>query len=278
MTRNQDIDALLRTLDAADPQRSTNAHRVRPDLQRILATDTGQEPQQQSAPSGVIDKTRSARRTGRPVRRFAIVGGMVAAATAGLIVLPSLSGGDLAFASWTPAPASMSEQDRAAAAADCRSSQKGTGGGMYAADVVSAQLAIAERRGVWTTVVLSGAGGFSVMCITDDFASLFTKGMIGSIGKPANQASPGPRELIATDLGTGSMSAGYISLAAGAAGSDIAEVSYVSRAHQKVKATVSQGRFALWLPGDELQDAASNGVEVEVTYRNGTKGTSHLTL
>jgi hypothetical protein len=45
-----------------------------------------------------------------------------------------------------------------------------------------------------------------------------------------------------------------------------------------VKATVAKGHFALWLPGNELKDAATNGVEVEVTYKDGTKGTRNLTL
>lgn len=74
------------------------------------------------------------------------------------------------------------------------------------------------------------------------------------------------------------MSAGELSLAAGTAGSDIFGVVYHSRTHGDVSATVSRGRFALWLPGDELKDASRNGVEVEVTYRGSRTGTSRLTL
>lgn len=94
----------------------------------------------------------------------------------------------------------------------------------------------------------------------------------------AGTAVPGPRELTATDLGTGTMSAGDISLAADAAGSDIVGVIYMSRTHEDVTATVSLGHFALWLPGDELRNASSDGVEVYVTYQDGTTGTSRLTL
>ena len=89
---------------------------------------------------------------------------------------------------------------------------------MYADEAEGAAVAVAERRGVWTTVVLAGEDGFSALCITDDAVHLFSNGMIGSVGKPADHTTPGPRELIATDLGTGSMDAGEISLAAGAAG------------------------------------------------------------
>jgi hypothetical protein len=74
------------------------------------------------------------------------------------------------------------------------------------------------------------------------------------------------------------MSAGDISLAAGTAGSDVVGVIYKSRTHDAVTATVSPGHFALWLPGDELRNASSDGVEVEVTYQDGTTETRRLTL
>lgn len=277
MTRNQDIDTLLRSLDAADHGGPFNSQRARTDLHRILCTDPAPGLSERPALT-IAGNDRRSRGTGRTSRRVAVVGGMVAVATAGMIILPSLSGGDPAFASWTSAPTGMTEEDRASAAAECRASKKDVGGGMYAADVGSADVAIAEWRGVWTTVVLAGKDGFSALCITDDVVSLFGRGMIGSVGKPAAYTVPGPRELTATALGTGTMSAGDISLAAGTAGSEIIGVIYKSRTHEDVTATVSRGHFALWLPGDELRNASSDGIEVEVTYRDGTTGTSRLTL
>ena len=102
--------------------------------------------------------------------------------------------------------------------------------------------------------------------------------MIGSIGTATDHAAPEPRELLATDLGVGTIDAGDISLAAGTAGSDVVSVVYHSRTRGDVTATVNQGHFALWFPGDELMDASSDGVEVEVTYRDATTATSRLTL
>jgi len=211
-------------------------------------------------------------------RRVALAGGMLAAVTAGLVVLPSLTGSDQAFASWTPAPHGMSVQESTDAAASCRQMQEDGAGAKYANELSSAEPAVAERRGVWTTVVLAGTDGFSALCITDDSTHLFAKDMIGSVGRPTDYAAPAPRALTATDLGVGTMNAGDLSLAAGTAGSDIVGVVYHSRTHGDVSATVSQGRFALWLPGDELKDSSSNGVAVEVTYRDGRTGTSRLTL
>lgn len=278
MTRNQDIDTLLRTMDAADHGGSADSQRARTDFQRIISTDPAPTRSGHADASTVVDVGRQPGNTRPTVRRVAWVGGMVAVATAGLLLLPPMSGGDPAFATWTAAPAGMSETDRARAADQCRVHQKDVGGGMYADDAEGAAVAVAERRGVWTTVVLAGEDGFSALCITDDAVHLFSKGMIGSVGKPAGYTTPGPRELMATDLGSGSMGAGEISLAAGAAGADIVGVIYKSQTREDVTATVSQGRFALWLPGDELQDASRTGVEVEVTYRDGTTGTSRLSF
>lgn len=277
MTRIHDINTALRSLDAADHHVAAGNVRARTDLQSILATDPSPDPLQRPwSPSA--DRVGRPRRAARITRRVALAGGMLAVVTAGLVALPSLTGGDQAFASWTPAPQGMSAHESSDAAASCRQMQEDGAGANYADDLSRAEPVIAERRGVWTTVVLAGTDGFSAMCITDDSTHLFAKDMIGSVGTPTGYAAPGPRDLTATDLGVGTMSAGDLSLAAGTAGSDIVGVVYHSRTHGDVSATVSQGRFALWLPGDELKDASSNGVEVEVTYRDGRTGTSRLTL
>ncbi len=275
MTRHPDVDTLLRSLDAADHQGAAGSPRARADLHRILSTNPAAADLHHPAPAPAAGRGRA---PGKPVRRVAILGALVAAATAGLVILPALSGGDPAFATWTAAPAGMSAQDSAGAVADCRASNKRVGDGMYAGDVDAAAVAIAERRGVWTTVVLAGQDGFSALCITDNAMNLFGRGMIGSVGKPAGYVAPGARELAAVALGTGTMSAGDISMVAGSAGADIVGVSYKSRTREDVTATVSHGQFALWLPGDELRNASSDGVEVQVTYRDGTKGTTRLTL
>lgn len=280
MTRTHDINAALRSLDPADQDVDPANARARTDLNVILATDPTPDPLQQPwAPSTGVGRPR---RLARTTRRVALAGGLAAAVTAGIVALPSLTGGDEAFATWTAAPAGMSAQQRAEAAADCRENLEdvaGSGAGAeYADDLNSAEPVIAERRGVWTTVVLAGTDGFSAMCITDDSARLFASAMIGSIGTPTGYAPPGPRDLVTRDLGVGTMSAGDISLVAGTAGSDVVSVVYHSRAHGDVTATVNQGHFALWFPGDELMDAASNGVEVEVTYRDGTTDTRRLSF
>lgn len=271
-----DIDTALRSLDAAAEHVDAGSARARTDLLGILVTSSSPDPLQQpwSSPADLVARPRSAART---TRRVALAGGVLAAVTAGVVLLPSPTGRDQAFASWTPAPQGMSAGESADAAASCRRTME-DGPGEYGDDLSSAEPAIAERRGVWTTVVLVGTDGFSALCVTDDSTHLFAKDLIGSIGKPTSYTAPGPRALTARDLGVGTMDAGDISLAAGTAGSDIVGVLYHSRTRGDVSATVSRGQFALWLPGDELKDASSNGVEVEVTYRDGSTGTNRLTF
>ncbi|NJC23266.1 hypothetical protein BJ994_002342 [Arthrobacter pigmenti] len=263
--RDDDIDASLRTLDAADRSiRPVRANRASADLERILRAN----------PSGPAIEPSRRSKVGR---RVALAGGVIAAATAAAVTLPSLNGGDQAFASWTASPVVIEEQEAAKAAEECRDSHGEVAGGQFEDDARGAQIAIAERRGVWTTVVLTGPDGFSAMCVTDDSASLFGKSMIGSVGKPDTYAAPNSRELRAISLGTGTMSGGSISLAAGEAGSDVVGVTYRSPAVGDVQATVARGHFALWLPGDELQHA-SDGLDVVVTYRDGSTGLSKLHL
>ena len=277
MTSNRDISTVLKTLDPASRPVETSSPRARADLQRILEADPSAGQPRQPQSSGFGPRTRPSKAT-RNVRRVVLAGGVLAV-TAGAVALPAVTGGDSAFASWTRVPQGMSASERADAAASCREQQQGGAGAGYVDQLDRAQPAIAERRGVWTTVILAGGHGFSAMCVTDDSSRLFAKDMIGSVGTASPNVTPGPRDLIAMSLGSGAMSAGDISLAAGPAGRDIIGVVYRSRTHGNVDATVSGGYFALWFPGDELKNASSSSpVEVEVTYRDGSTGTSRLSL
>jgi len=145
MTRTRDFDPLLRSLDAADPHGPADPRRASADLHRILATDPTQAPSQPPAVAPTTRPRRLPGRTTRPHRRVAVLGGLVAAVTAGFVILPALSGGDPAFATWTAAPVGMTAQDQAGAAAECRASKKHVGDGMYAGDIDAASVAIAER-------------------------------------------------------------------------------------------------------------------------------------
>lgn len=264
-TRIHDVEATLRTLDAGTHDHGNDddhaSDRARADLERILATDPD--------PRGAVVPLPA---RPAPRRRLILAAGLVAAATAALLVLPSpFGGGEAAYATWTATPTGLSAAAAAQAGEDCRDSYDSAAENEYP-QFENASVAIAERRGDFTTVVLAGEDGFSALCITAD-----SDGTIGSYGV-ANGTMPGPRELRATSLGTGTLTpAGDLSMAEGFAGEDVTGVLYRSTTHGDVTATVNAGHFALWFPGDELVDAA-HGVDVEVTYRDGSQASVTLSI
>lgn len=275
MTRSSDLDGALRSLDAADARPDPGGPRALADLQTILSFDPPPGPQRPS--TGTAARSgRSRLRSGRPARRLALAGATLIAATAAVLVLPPASGGDTAFASWTPAPDAVPTSERSEAADECRRAHQD---GDDAARLRSAEPVIAERRGVWTTVVLAGPDGSSAMCVTDESRPFYDQGMIGHSSPAAvGSVAPGPRELIAHALGSGIVDDEPLSLAAGTAGSDVVAIAYLSPTHGAVTASVSQGHFALWLPGTELEGASSAGVELRVTYRDGSTSSSRLSF
>lgn len=204
--------------------------------------------------------------------------GLLAALTVGMVVVPSVTGGDEAFASWTSNGEGLDAPNTAAAANSCRSSQAEAVRGEAADNLAKTTPVLAERRGVWTTVVLGGADGFTAMCITDESSGLFTRDMIGSVGTATGDVEPDRREVIATSLGSGTMKAGDLSLVAGTAGAEVIEIVYRSDSHGDITATISRGHFAFWWPGDELLDVGSKGIQVEVTYRDGSTRAARLHL
>lgn len=259
-----DLIPTLRQLDRADRAIDPDSPRARADLARILSTE--RELTSPSAP-----------RPRRTTRRILIAAAAVAVVTAGVVALPSVVGGDQAFATWTPVARGLSPAERTDAVDSCRTSQLDGPGKEYADQVKGADGSIVEGRGVWTSVLLTGDDGFSALCVTDSSRRLFDD-WIGSIGAAPASSSAGSRQISATDLGTGSMGAGDISLAAGVVGSEVTGVTYTSPDGVKVRATVANEHFLFWLPGDALMDAASDGVEVTLTYRDGTTGRAELRL
>lgn len=255
------LDSTLRTLDPADRHIDPLRGRAAEDVEAILAVGTG--------PATAAPPRR------RPLRRLAVAGAAAAALALGIVAIPALStDDDGAFATWAAVPESLPAPERPGAAEDCREGYR-DGPGDYSAYLDEASVAVAERRGAWVTVVLSGDDGFTATCITDDDAGLFSGGMIGSIGTSVDMPS-GARDLWPTSMGLGVVSGDDLSMITGFAGADVTGVTYASEEHGDVVATVSQERFALWMPGDELRDAPRDGVDVEVGYADGTTETVRL--
>jgi hypothetical protein len=269
MKTNHDIDTLIRSMDAARLSAAPDLSRSQKDLEQILSSHP-------IAPAPTEHK----KTTPRPSRRWRTLalGAVALAATAGFLVVPALSGGDPAFATWTAAPGELIGTERDSAVSDCIRSSQGVGSGMYAKDLEAAEVAIAEKRGVWTTVVIAGANGFEATCTTDSTAPWFKKGSFGSVGNSGNGQPLPPRGVRATQLGTGVISNNPLSMASGQVGTDVAAIAYTSASGEQIKATVSKGQFAFWFPGSELTTSSDQAVPIEVTYNDNTTTTQYLSL
>lgn len=274
MKNSRNIDTLLRSMDAAGQSGAPNPGRSQSDLEQILrsrptSADRGAGP--------VEDKKSTTYPSGRRRRTFAL-GAVAFAATVGFLVVPALSGGDPAFATWTAAPGALIGAERDSAVSDCIRSTKGVGDGMFTNDLEAAEVAIAEKRGAWTTVVLAASGGFEATCTTDTTAPWFKKGSIGSVGKPGDGQPLSSREVRATQLGTGVIANNPLSMASGKVGADVAAIAYTAAAGERITATVSKGQFAFWFPGTELTNSSDQPVPVEVTYTDNTTEIRYLSL
>ncbi|MGF6835781.1 hypothetical protein QF015_003979 [Paenarthrobacter sp. TE4293] len=274
MKNSRNIDILLRSMDAAERNTAPDARRSQNDLELILRS----HPTSVGSGAGPMGYTTTTSRPSRRRRRTLALGAVAMATTAGFFIVPALSGGDPAFATWTAAPGTLIGTERDSAVSDCVRSSKGVGDGMFASDVAAAEVAIAEKRGSWTTVVLSGVDGFEATCTTDTTALWFKRGSIGSVGKPGKGQLLAPRGVRATQLGTGVIADNPLSMASGQVGTDVVAVAYTATTGDRITATVSKGHFAFWFPGTELTNSSDQPVPVEVTYIDNTIETRYLSL
>jgi hypothetical protein len=271
MKNHQNIDALVRSMDAAEQSSAPDGHRSQNDLEQILRS------RPTSLAGGRVEDGTATPRPSRRRRTLAL-GAVALAATAGFLVVPALSGGDPAFATWTATPGELIGLERDRAVSECIRSSKGVGDGMYSHDLADAEVAIAERRGAWTTVVLTGGEGFEATCTADATAPWFKKGSIGSVGKSGHGKELTARAVKATQLGTGVISDNPLSMASGQVGPDVAAITYTRATGERIKATVSKGQFAFWFPGPELTNSSDQAVPIDVTYNDHTTETRYLSL
>jgi hypothetical protein len=250
----------LKTLDPAATDIDLHTARARATLERILAAD----PARAARP----------RRTGRKLVRVAVVTSAAAVAAVAVFV-PRSSGpvpnGDLAYATWTAQPGSLSARERGDAVDQCRKSLKGMG---QDEQINRAGTAMVERRGDWALVILTGHDQFAASCMTN--VNPRNRQGYGSIDGPG-RAPVAARQLSPSSMGTsGGGDFGYLTSAVGRAGLDVVGMTYTSPTRGQVEASVQNGYFAFWVPGNEFDGLEP--VPVRVTYRDGTTAAAQLKL
>ncbi|RHW24126.1 hypothetical protein D0Z08_25725 [Nocardioides immobilis] len=231
------ITAALRHLDGAPRTDLTEAERERADatLARIVATPTD-EP----IP---VEPNRPHRRRGRLLVTVGLAG---AAAVAGVAIPGLLLDGGEAYGSWTPTPEPLSDPAAAEAATTCRSTLGAPDGG---------RVAIAERRGEWTYVLLAGPGIEAVCLMPDDSVGHTIadgEDFFGSYTPdPAAPPTLVSDRIDETTSQDGSTDEGWFTRTEGYVGSDVTGVTVHTSSGLDIEASVVGNRFAAWWPSTE---------------------------
>lgn len=240
MTRTDDT---LRALDPAGATTLTAAERERAEatLTRILATP--------SRPTSATGARRHRPRTARVLVAAALV-------LAAVVAVPALWRGGPAFASWSPTPTTLSPAAAAEAATTCRAGME--------VDVDLPRVAVSERRGGWTYVLLTGDGGEAACLLPDDavgtdVARLRENGFFGSAtADPPAPPATGRDGLVETESAVGSVrlpgrgwfgtARGWFTWTSGYAGADVTAVTVHPPVGPAVEASLVDGRFSAWWP------------------------------
>lgn len=262
---NTDTTTRLRRLDAAPDTGLTETERLRADagLARILASDVAASP--------------SVAALRRPrVTRWVAIPVAAAAAAAAFVVLPGLQQSPNAYASWTPEPDTLADADRSVVDEACRSKDL---------DLVRPDLALAERRGDWVALLYLDrapvespemvAGCVAFLPPGGDRAEDLSLGRAGGGG-----FLPGPDEITEGAIfqyggNTGTLwepARPLMSLTHGLVGDDVAAVTIRLADGQTVEATVTDGTYVVWWPGEAFDPASvgapsgEGGPEPSFTY------------
>jgi hypothetical protein len=196
-----------------------------------------------------------------------------AAALAGaVIVLPGGIGGGQAYASWTPAPTSLTDAEIALIGPECRDElAKGR-----LLDLEQARLVLAERRGEYAALLYRTENPeISGSCLAhnvpgSDEVDDVVWGVGGGSG-PADLAPPrGYTQGTIADFRNASITDGAV-------GAGVTGVTIHAR-ELTVEASVANGRYVAWWPGpafDDVEQPSGNAdpglfITYDLTLRDGT--------
>jgi hypothetical protein len=226
------ITAALRHLDPAPRTDLTEAELERADaaFARIIAT-----PSDEPVP---IEPDRPHRRRGR----LLVTVGLAGAAGAAIPVL--LLGGGTAYGSWTPTPEPLTDVAAAKAATTCRA--------VLGVPEQGERVAVAERRGEWTYVLLAGPGTEAICLMPDDLVGQEPAAREDFFGSydPDRAAPPtlDPDRITETTSMQGSTDEGWFIWSEGYVGSDVTGVTVHTSSGLDIEASVAGNRFAAWWP------------------------------
>lgn len=257
----------LRSLDPAPPTALTDAEirHAAAERARIIATP-------------VVDPART--RTPRPYRRLVAVAGTVAALA---VLVPFALGGTLAFASWTAVPSPLAGIAAEEAATACLRKLEPDPTGTETTPLPDMDLVIAEQRGDWVTIILSGSGA-EASCLMPADTEPADDRIFASLDLDAPEPPMPDRDGLtetfsiggAVDvpnrigLGTVTDWYGWVS---GYVGEDVIGVTVHSPAGTDSEASLSGGRYSAWWPAGLARGdnpGVGGGWSYTVTLTDGT--------
>lgn len=229
------INAALSDLDPAPGTDLTEAELERADatFARIVAT-----PSHEPAP---VEPDRPHRRRSRLLVTVGLVG-------AAVVAIPGLLlGGGNAYGSWTPTPEPLTDEAAAKAATTCRAALGEPDRGE--------RVAVAERRGGWTYVLLAGPETEAVCLMPDDSVGQNIpegEDFFGSYDMdPPSPPTLAPDRIDETTSQEGSTDEGWFIRSEGYVGSDVTGVTVHTSSGLDIEASVAGNRFAAWWPATE---------------------------
>lgn len=263
-------DSALRKLDPAPAAEPIDRDRQATLLATVLAgvPDT----------AGTTDPQRR-----RPVRRLVLAG--AAAVTVAAVVMPGLGDGN-AYASWTPRPEPVAAADLALVRAACLEETPDPTlgvGGPDRFDPKDLSVRLAERRGTWVGLLLTGQTGngeWEVSCLAElpagttdvDHVSAGVASGGGLNPPDGDEFIDGGVAVFGLDRGPfGSRRRQSASVTSGQVGPDVVGVT-IHAGGTTAEASVEDGTYAVWWPGTALDttqpvpSSGTSGPKIAITY------------
>lgn len=175
-------------------------------------------------------------------RRWLAAVGIVGTALG--VALPGLLVGGSAYGTWTPTPEPLTGRAEAAAATTCR-------GDLDQPDL-GERVAVAERRGGWTYVVLASPGTEAI-CLMPNDAIGHDRSDRGDFFGSYNSDAPAPPVLEPDRIDEntsmeGSTDEGWFVWTEGYVGRDVIGITVHRSSGPDIEASVTGNRFAAWWP------------------------------
>ncbi|GAA1652303.1 hypothetical protein [Actinoplanes couchii] len=240
-TSRHRLDSALSSLDAAQPVTGAQRLAANAVLDRIVTTE----------PDATVR---------RPRHRRILLAAAAGVAAVGAAVALWPGGGGVAYASWTPVPTALTETELQLIGPECRDALDDS----PHLDMARANLVLSERRGEYAMLLYRTEN-------PDMAGSCLVHNVPGSDDvddvKAGAAGGSGPAQVVTGDQFTQGAIADFIdaSVTDGAVGDDVAAVT-IHAGEFTAEASVHNGRYVVWWPGQAFDRTAQGDLDLIITY------------